>query len=223
MDIVCYSHLRWNFVYQRPQHLLSRLTHQFRVLFIEEPVFDADNAFLDNQQNEDRVWVIVPHLPRDISVNDCIIEQNRLLKSFFEFFDVKEFLAWYYTPMALDLNPSFTPSLIIYDCMDELSAFRNAPPVLKEREDELMKRADIVFTGGESLFQAKKSKHQNIYCFPSSIDRRHFEKARALNIELSDQQDIPAPRIGYFGVIDERMDVELLGKLPAQSQTGNLF
>jgi glycosyltransferase involved in cell wall biosynthesis len=213
MDIVCYSHLRWNFVYQRPQHLLSRLARHFRVLFIEEPVFDTDKAYLDNQQNEDRVWVIVPHLPGGLSNQEIIDSQNSLLKTFLDNFGVERFIAWYYTPMAIDLNPSFSPSLVVFDCMDELSAFKNAPPVLAQREDELMKRADIVFTGGNSLYEAKKSKHPNIYLFPSSIDRGHFEKARSIHVELSDQQHIPFPRIGFFGVIDERMDINLLTEM----------
>lgn len=216
MDIVCYSHLRWNFVYQRPQHLLSRFARYFRVLFIEEPVFDADKAFLDNQQNEDKVWVIVPHLPPGLSAEESIAEQNRLLKDFLQYFEVQQFIAWYYTPMAIDLNRSFKPSLVIYDCMDELSAFKNAPPVLAQKENELMEQADIVFTGGNSLYLAKKNKHLNIFCFPSSIDRRHFEKARHLHVDLFDQQNIPFPRIGFFGVIDERMDISLLADMAAK-------
>src|SRR5450432_1176500 len=176
MDIVCYSHLRWNFVYQRPQHLLSRFARHFRVLFIEEPVFDADKAYLDKQQNEDKVWVIVPHLPPGLPAAKTIVVQNALLKEFFGYFDVKEFIAWYYTPMAIDLNPTFTPLMVIYDCMDELSAFKNAPAIITQREEELIRKADIVFTGGNSLYLAKKNKHRNIYLFPSSVDRRHFEK-----------------------------------------------
>ncbi|MEP6726106.1 MAG: glycosyltransferase family 1 protein [Bacteroidota bacterium] len=216
MDIVCYSHLRWNFVYQRPQHLLSRFARSFRVLFIEEPVFDAEKAYLDNHQNEDKVWVIVPHLPAGLSDPETTVTQNGLLKDFFDFFGVKEFIAWYYTPMATGLNPSFTPSLVIYDCMDELSAFKNAPAAIKKRETELMEKADIVFTGGNSLYQAKKNKHSNIYLFPSSIDHHHFEKARSMEVDLPDLQEIPSPRIGFVGVIDERMDIDLLDAIAAK-------
>jgi glycosyltransferase involved in cell wall biosynthesis len=213
MDIVCYSHLRWNFVYQRPQHLLSRLAKHFRILFIEEPVYDAEKPFLDNQQNEDKIWVIVPHLTEGMRGDESIAAQNSLLKDFFNFFGVSQFIAWYYTPMAIQLNPSFVPALIIYDCMDELSAFKNAPASLVKLEDELMHKADLVFTGGESLYQAKKKKHLNIHCFPSSIDRNHFEKARNNNEDPFDQASIPSPRIGFFGVIDERMDTSLLEEI----------
>jgi len=213
MDIICYSHLRWNFVYQRPQHLLSRLADHFRVLYIEEPIFGAERAYLDNLQNEDRVWVITPHLPDGLDDEEVVSQQNALLKNFLEYFQCKQFIAWYYTPMAINLNPSFKPSLIVYDCMDELSAFQNAPPLMRQREKELLQRADIVFTGGYSLYTAKKDAHPNVYAFPSSIDRKHFEKARAMNVEVSDQQSIPFPRIGFFGVIDERMDLQLLRAL----------
>jgi len=210
MDIICYSHLRWDFVYQRPQHLLSRMSDHFRVVYVEEPVFDTNNAYLESRQNEDKVWVVVPHLPAGLSDEEILRQQNLLLKTFMENFQCLNFIAWYYTPMAIHLNPSFTPSLVVYDCMDELSAFKNAPSIMKEREKELLKRADIVFTGGYSLYEAKKGSHANVYAFPSSIDRKHFGKARSMNIEFSDQQDIPFPRIGFFGVIDERMDLELL-------------
>jgi len=213
MDIICYSHLRWNFVYQRPQHLLSRMAKHFRVFFIEEPFFDAEKAYLDNQLNEDKVWVIVPHLQPGLSPTDATAQENALLKKFFDYIECTSFIAWYYTPMALNLNPSLQPALVIYDCMDELSAFKNAPPVLKENETALLERADIVFTGGFSLYEAKKGQHHNIFLFPSSIDRKHFGKARLANTEMSDQENIPHPRIGFFGVIDERMDIALLAEM----------
>lgn len=216
MDIICYSHLRWNFVYQRPQHLLGRLAKHFRVFYIEEPFYDAEKAYLDNQQTDEKVWVVVPHLQPGLSHEDTVAQENELLKNFFDYFECTQFIAWYYTPMALDLNPSMTPALVIYDCMDELSAFKNAPAELKQKEAALMKRADIVFTGGYSLYEAKKNSHPHVYLFPSSIDRKHFGKARVMNIELSDQENIPYPRIGFFGVIDERMDLGLLAGMAEQ-------
>ncbi|MEO6314744.1 MAG: glycosyltransferase [Chitinophagaceae bacterium] len=210
MDIICYSHLRWNFVYQRPQHLLSRMARHFRIFYIEEPIFDADRPFLDNQQNEDKVWVVVPHLKAGLPEHEIEEQQNILLKDFLDYFECREFIAWYYTPMAIGLNPTFSPSLVVYDCMDELAAFKNAPASLKEKEADLLHNADIVFTGGYSLYNAKKDKHPNVYLFPSSIDRKHFEKARNLQTDAVDQQHIPFPRIGFFGVVDERMDIALL-------------
>ncbi len=210
MDIICFSHLRWNFVYQRPQHILSRLAKQFRVFFVEEPIFDADTAFLDNTISRDGVWIIVPHLIAGMDETTCSIATQQLLQGFFNHFKVTQYVFWYYTPMALPIANAFSPLLVIYDCMDELSAFKNAPADLQQNEKELFARADIVFTGGHSLYQAKKELHRCIFAFPSSIDKKHFTKARDPLPDPQDQSAIPHPRIGFFGVIDERMDIALL-------------
>lgn len=213
MDIICFSHLRWNFVYQRPQHLFSRFAKHFRVFFIEEPLYDADTPFLDNSLSKEGVWVIVPHLTSGMDELSANAEQERLLQGFFAYFKVAEYIAWYYTPMALAISEKLTPLLTVYDCMDELSAFKNAPSILQQREKELFRKADLVFTGGYSLYEAKKNSHQCVYPFPSSIDKKHFAKSRIQGIEPADQFSIPHPRIGFFGVIDERMDIELLEKI----------
>jgi UDP-galactopyranose mutase len=97
--------------------------------------------------------------------------------------------------------------------MDELSKFRFAPPKLLDLEQELLDKADIVFTGGTSLFEAKKDRHPNVHCFASSVDRAHFAKARSGLFDPADQEDLPRPRLGFYGVIDERFDTELLAKV----------
>ncbi|HJT88707.1 MAG TPA: NAD(P)-binding protein, partial [Bryobacteraceae bacterium] len=121
-----------------------------------------------------------------------------------------EYILWFYTPMALPLAEGLNPHAVVYDCMDELSAFLNAPPELLEREQELLQRADLVFTGGPSLYRAKQDRHPRVYCFPSSVDAKHFAAAANGMAEAEDQQSLPHPRLGYFGVIDERLDVPLL-------------
>jgi hypothetical protein len=213
MDIICFSHLRWNFVYQRPQHLFSRLAKHFRVFFIEEPIYDAETSFLDNSLSTEGVWVVVPHLLPGTDEVSAAREQRELLRDFLHYFRSEEQICWYYTPMALPIGEDLRSILTVYDCMDELSAFKNAPPALRQKEAALMKKADIVFTGGYSLFEAKKNSHACIYPFPSSIDKKHFNKARTLVLDPADQFFIPHPRIGFFGVIDERMDIELLEKI----------
>jgi glycosyltransferase involved in cell wall biosynthesis len=223
MDIVCFCHLRWNFVYQRPQHILSRFSRYCRIFFIEEPMYDSDTNFLDTSNKETNIWIIQPHLQPGLSSAEVSEEQVRLLKDLFSFLEVKEAIAWYYTPMALNLKASFEPKLVVFDCMDELSAFKYAPPELIQKEQELLKLADIVFTGGYSLYQAKKNKHHNIYLFPSSIDRKHFNKARSINTDPVDQQNIPHPRIGFFGVIDERMDIRLLNDIAIERPGWNFI
>ncbi len=211
-DLICLSHLRWDFVYQRPQHLLSRCAKERRVFFIEEPIFSADfTPRLDVSDRECGVTVVVPHLPEGLSQEAIELSLKEMLDDLFAKAQINEYIFWYYTPMALSFTNHFNPLLVVYDCMDELSAFKGAPPVLLDREVELFNRAELVFTGGQSLYEAKRDRHPNIYAFPSSIEREHFAKARNLTEEPADQKDIPHPRLGFFGVIDERMDIELLG------------
>lgn len=212
MDIICYCHLRWNFVYQRPQHLMSRFArHNYSVSIVEEPLFDTDKPFLEKIIKEKNLRVIVPHLPAGISEEEIINIQQVLLKEWFVETGIEEYIAWYYTPMSLAFGETLPPPVVtIYDCMDELSAFKNAPASLKENEKKLFEKSDLVFTGGQSLYEAKKKMHNNIHAFPSSIDKEHFAKARSIDTEPADQAAIPHPRIGFFGVIDERMNIELL-------------
>jgi len=209
-DLVCLSHLRWNFVFQRPQHLLSRFAKERRVFFFEEPVFGKGRARLQVTRSPEGVWVAVPHLPEGMDERSVLDAQQALLDELLLRHAVKHYVTWYYTPMALGFTRHLKPSAVVYDCMDELSAFRGAPPALLQREVELLQRADVVFTGGQSLYEAKKDRHPNVHAFPSSVDVAHFATARHPLPEPADQASIPHPRLGFFGVVDERMDLELL-------------
>ena len=142
--------------------------------------------------------------------------QRILLGKFLAERRIDNFLAWYYTPMALEFTADLEPELIIYDCMDELSAFQGAPPQLVQRERELLQRADVVFVGGHSLYDSKKQQNANAHCFPSSIDRAHFVVARQPIADPPDQQSIPHPRIGFFGVLDERLDLKLVAGIASR-------
>jgi UDP-galactopyranose mutase len=210
-DLVCLSHLRWDFVYQRPQHLLNRCGKQRRVFFIEEPIFDDGPMRLDVSAREDNVYVVVPYLPTgeitDVT-RDAVLQG--LIDSLFEKYAIDRYVLWYYTPMAMAFTRHLEPLAIVYDCMDELSAFKNAPPALREREAELFRRADLVFTGGQSLYEVKRHQHPRVYAFPSSIDVKHFAQARQITKDPADQSSLARPRMGFFGVIDERFDIELL-------------
>ncbi|MFD3001514.1 glycosyltransferase family 1 protein [Pontibacter toksunensis] len=210
-DVVCLSHLRWDFVYQRPQHLLSRFAKYGRVYFVEEPIFDDSHASrLNVSAREENLYVVVPNLPHRLTAEQIEEEQRTLLNSLLKEQLLERFILWYYTPMALGFSSHLSPALTIYDCMDELSAFKFSPPLLKELEQELFKRADLVFTGGQSLYDSKKKQHMQTHLFPSSIDKAHFAKAKEQLEQPADQAAIPAPRIGFFGVIDERMDLQLI-------------
>jgi UDP-galactopyranose mutase len=210
-DLVCLSHLRWDFVYQRPQHLLTRFAKERRVFFVEEPIFDDGPVRLDVSQRDCGVYVVVPRLTREFEGEGALHSvQREMIDRLFAEHNITEHFLWYYTPMAVAWSAHLKPLATVYDCMDELSAFRGAPSSLKEREAELFRRADLVFTGGQSLYEAKRDQHKNVFAFPSSIDASHFAQARCVECEPDDQAAIPHPRLGFFGVIDERMDIELL-------------
>jgi UDP-galactopyranose mutase len=216
-DLVCFSHLRWDFVYQRPQHLLSRSAKTRRVFFVEEPKFGNCSMRLVVREEEPGLHVVVPHLPEglrsEVAINAVMKEMTRQL--FLEH-DINEYVFWYYTPMALKFTDHFTPIAAVYDCMDELSAFKGAHSHLPLMEKELFRQVDLVFTGGQSLYEAKRNQHPAVHAFPSSIDASHFGKARKMSSEPEDQAHIPHPRLGFFGVIDERFDIELLDQIARQ-------
>jgi len=210
-NLLCFSHLRWDFVYQRPQHLMTRFSEFSAVYYLEEPIYETiDNAFLTFSQRLPNLWVCVPHLPHGLNKVDTNKQLKSLLNIFFINRDTDDFVFWYYTPMALEFSYKFVPGLTIYDCMDELSAFKFAPEELKDLEKRLFNKADIVFTGGQSLYEAKKHQHYNIHPFQSSIDKKHFEKARCKKSEPIDQVEIAGPKLGFYGVIDERFDIDLI-------------
>ncbi|MFS8120201.1 MAG: glycosyltransferase family 1 protein, partial [Microcoleus sp.] len=194
-----------------PQHLLSRCAKNRRVFFVEEPVFSAGTDWrLDVSIHESGVWVVVPHLSAEISEETGQKIQQEMLNDLLKAAEIQQYILWYYTPMAVSFTNHLKPVAVVYDCMDELSAFQGAHPQLKANESELLKRANVVFTGGHSLYEAKQHQHPNIHAFPSSIEKEHFAKARYFVEEPADQKDIPHPRLSFFGVIDERMDIELL-------------
>lgn len=212
-DLVCFSHLRWNFVYQRPQHLLSRAAQEQRVFFVEEPVFDQGEPRLEVSQPQEQLTVVVPHLPHGLSEEAVNSAQQKLINDLFKLRHIHTYIAWYYTPMALNFTRHLKPVVTVYDCMDELTLFKGASPMLKKLEVELFSRADLVFTGGQSLYEVKRNQHPSVYCFPSSIDAAHFAQARQPGEAPADQAGIPHPRLGFFGVIDERFDIPLLASL----------
>jgi UDP-galactopyranose mutase len=211
-DLLVFSHLRWNFVWQRPQHLLSRLAATRRVVFVEEPIYDPINApHWERRDPNPGVSTYQPHTPIECPgySDEQIPYLSQMLERLLAAENLDDYLAWFYTPMAIPLLENLQPRAIVYDCMDELSSFRGAPPRMLEREAELLERADVVFTGGPSLYQAKKDRHPHVHCFPSSVDTAHFGKARN-GADHTEQSQLPSPRLGYFGVIDERFDVPLL-------------
>ena len=216
--LLCLSHLRWDFVFQRPQHLLTRAARERDVIFFEEPVVDADAAQprLDLRSVAAGVTVAVPRLPPALDEAAAAAAQRALLDDLLAQSGMgdRRLIAWFYTPMALSFAGDLAADLVVYDCMDELSLFRGAPPRMVELERRLLARADLVFTGGRSLYEAKRQRHRRVHCFPSSIDAAHFRAAREGSLsEPAEMSGIPHPRIGFFGVVDERMDLGLIAAL----------
>lgn len=192
---------------------MSRFAHQRRVWFFEEPVFEeATTTVYLRRVCCDRTGVVVltPVLPSGLAPDRVTAAQRKLLDDLVTSEKIADYITWYYTPMAREFSRHLKPAVTVFDCMDELSAFAGAPLAMKRNEADLFAHADLVFTGGASLFQAKRKQHPAVYLFPSSVDADHFRKARTKLQPPEDQDTIPEPRLGYAGVIDERMDVELL-------------
>ena len=178
-----------------------------RVLFWEEPLHTtSDRASVDRRVSPEGVIILQPRIPHG---QDWATAQRPLLDQTMREFRVHDPLMWYYTPHALQFS-GHLHGTAIYDCMDELSAFAGADPALPDLELRLMRRASLVFTGGYSLYEAKRRQHAAVHAFPSGVDVAHFLPARGALPDPSDQQAIPHPRIGFYGVLDERLDSSLL-------------
>ena len=197
-----------------PKYEGRRISHDRRVFFIEEPIFGNSSMRLEVRETDCGVYVVVPHLPNGLRSNIAITAvMKEMTYRLFLDHAIDEYVFWYYTPMALSYTSHFTPIAAVYDCMDELSAFKDAPSELSTFEKELFGRVDLVFTGGQTLDEAKRNQHRAVYAFPSSIDASHFGKARTAQPAPPDQANIPHPRLGFFGVIDERFDRDLLDQV----------
>ena len=224
--LIVFSHLRWSFVYQRPQHLLSRLTRRYRVLFVEEPVHDpgAEPSLQVEATACPRVTVLrlASRLPAQGFDDAALALLGPLLARFLAQARLLRCVAWFYTPMAVPLLAELAPLAVVYDCMDELAAFKAAPPAMRAREAQLLRQADLVLTGGPGLYEAKRQAHPNVHCLPSSVDAAHYtasvQRRRGLQWQAGAalQRRLPRPRLGFFGVIDERLDLDLLAALAHQ-------
>jgi UDP-galactopyranose mutase len=219
--LLCFSHLRWDFVWQRPQQVVSRLARDREVIFVEEPVFrdgagsPAAGATLELRA-ADGVTVARPVCadpgPGGGPALDAMYA--RLVADLVRDRDLGGFTAWFYTPMLLPAISRRAPGLVVYDAMDELSLFRGAPPALLPRERRLLAQADLVFTGGVSLGRAKARLHPRVYAFPSGVEVEHYRRALSPRTRVPrDLAALPGPRAGFFGVIDERLDLDLLDGL----------
>lgn len=220
--LIVFSHLRWGFVFQRPQHLLTRLAKDFEVFFVEEPVHDGSSgAWLGSVRQDSGVEVLTPHTPiaHPGFYDDQLAAMRPLIEEFVATREIEAPFVWLYTPISLPLLSALTPRAIIYDCMDDLASFKFAPPELVKREASLMKSADLVLTGGPSLYERRKDMHANIHCLPSAVDEQHFAPHNLLSFSKDAataaalHEGLSRPRLGFFGVIDERLNLELVAAI----------
>ncbi|MCW5850258.1 MAG: glycosyltransferase [Anaerolineae bacterium] len=224
--IVCLAHLAWDFVWQRPQHILSRLARHYPVLYINEPHIaqqTTGDPYLKVVADQDGVTAYQPVFPdrRDVleawrevyvGVVQGELERRGWIEKLGDRWTARRpIILWFYTPMPAYFLDHIPAAVIVYDVMDELKNFKHAPRNLAEREAQVLARADVVFTGGRSMYLARQSQHPNIHQFTSGVDPAHF--AQALRPDLPEAAEIaslPHPRLGYYGVIDERLDLALL-------------
>lgn len=232
-SLIVHSHLRWDFVWQRPQQLLSRLARTHAVLYVEEPVFidDIATAKLDVSVPCDGVRRVVPQMPS--AMRACYDDAARVTRSLLQELVGErgalsgvfaEPVQWFYTPMPAPIMlGAFNEIGVIYDCMDELSMFRFAPAGLGQREQLLMSHANIVFTGGRHLYETKRKHHDNVHFFGCGVDVEHFARAMSDDTPVAAAlRFLPKPVLGYFGVIDERLDYRLIARLAARFDHGSL-
>lgn len=205
--MLCFSHLRWDFVHQRPQHLLTEASRSYRVYYIEEPLNEPCVPHFRLRMVSSNLVVLTPVFDSD---QDPIETQHKLISDLQHNLGSASIIHWYYTPLALRFTRDLPNTLCVYDCMDELSVFKFASPDIPVLERELLKRVDLVFTGGQSLFSEKRKWHEDVHCFPSSVDVQHFGRARMAIKDPVDQLHIQTPRVGFAGVIDERIDLDLV-------------
>jgi UDP-galactopyranose mutase len=210
--LICFSHLRWDFVLQRPQHLMQRFSRERPVFFFEEFIpTDHPLAYLEIHPFEGTsVKAVRPRIPNGWSEAEREAALGKLLDELITLYGGKRPILWFYTPLMFAFARHVDAVAVVYDCMDELANFKFAPANLKASEQTLIAAADVVFTGGISLYEAKRDQHDNIHPFPSGVDSHHFRTARNALPEPWDQVDIPHPRLGYYGVIDERLDLDLI-------------
>ncbi|MDQ4035615.1 MAG: glycosyltransferase [Chloroflexota bacterium] len=220
MDIVVLSHLRWDFVFQRPQHLMGRAARRHRVLFVEEPMV-GDSFGLERCEVSATLTVARPTIPEGTSSADADGFVAGALREAVEGWRRGELVVWHYSVMAERLSRELGADVTVFDCMDELSAFHGAPADIVDRERDLLARADLVFTGGHSLWEAKRALHASVHLFPSCVDVQHFAAARNEQPQPAALDGIPHPRLVYAGVIDERLDLGLLARL-ASAGAGEL-
>ncbi len=231
--IIVHSHLGWDWVWQRPQQFLSRLSKNHRVLFVEgpQPVAGITKSAITVREVSDypNIVVLQTAIPESRWSDGAWVdaERRRLVQSLLASpigRDFEEAVQWFYDPMAVTaFAGKMNESVIVYDCMDELSKFRGAHPELVKRERELLAISDVVFAGGPKIWKSKRLHNSNCFSYGCGVDRKHFDKVLDANTIIApDLADLPRPIFGYIGVVDERLDYELAARLADETPNGSV-
>jgi glycosyltransferase involved in cell wall biosynthesis len=231
--IIVHCHLCWDWVWQRPQQFLSRLSQRHQILFVEtvapDPALEKAVARFRTTEDLPNITILRLQFPSSKWSDGKFVDQERRRL-------VKEYVAgpgagkyenpvqWFYDPMAVTaFAGQMEEILTVYDCMDELSKFKGAPPEIIQREAELLARADVVFTGGRKLFESKSQHHENCHFYGCGVDGDHFGKARSASTGVPPElAKLAKPVLGYFGVIDERLDYDLIAALADANPKGSV-
>jgi UDP-galactopyranose mutase len=213
IDLICFSDLSWNTDFKRAEQLMTKFAKQQRVFFLEDLVeVETEHPFLLGNTLSGGVKIYIPHLPIGLPKNKIDETIKFLLDELIAKENIINFISWYYNPMALAYSQHLKAKCIIYDCIKEVSLIKNPDAELMKLESDLLKNADLVFTDGITLYEQKKNKSSNIYTIISSIDREHFAKCTSTPDPI-DQAGIPHPRLGYYGVINNQLDLDLLSSI----------
>lgn len=226
--VLCLAHLRWDWVWQRPQHLLSRIARHYPVLYVQEPTIGAADAALHIEPVAETgalsAWQpVFPDRPEIIaewratytrSVQELLIAQGWLRQTPDGLQATRPIIAWFYTPQPVYMLDELPTSLVVYDVMDELAYFKGAAADLPQREARLLEQAQVVFCGGRSLYAARQQRHPNTHLFASGVEAAHFARAADPATPVATElAALSQPVLGYYGVLDERLDLELLAAL----------
>ncbi len=231
--IIVHSHLCWEWVWQRPQQFISRLSRIHPVLFIEtlapDPELAAPLVRFKQLESFPNITLLRLQFPAWCWNDAALIdrERTRLVQEFLAGPGAGKFMnpvQWFYDPMVAPCFLGQADEILnVYDCMDELSKFAFAPPQLLERESLLLERADVVFTGGRRLYHSKRRFNNNCHFHGCGVEGPHFAKARLPGTPLAPEiKVLPKPVFGYFGVVDERIDYDLLGALADANPGGSI-
>jgi protoporphyrinogen oxidase len=214
-SLIVFSHVRWDAMRERPQHVLTRLARTWRVLFVEEPVFGAGDPHAQLRAVHDGVTVLRPHTPLTAPGfhDDQIPLLTKLLGRAIAHERIAEYGTWFCTPMALPLLHRLDPRVVVYDCVDGVAAHDDAPRQFVQRENALLRVANVVFCSGPGLFAARRGRHANVVPCANGVDREHFAAGRDASAAHPEVRTLARPRLGFVGVVDERIDVALLHRV----------